>query len=459
MRNKSRTERNIIMNIIATPFAYVLKFCYWLTDKYAIALILFSLIMTAVFSFVNIKQRKGMMDQARIKPMVNALKKRYEGRTDVNARSEFSNDLMELYKKEKVSAAAGCLPLLIQLLVVIILFSIVQSPLTSLCDVSGNDLTKLNQEVIYTDIEKSLDNENYPDFNDIKFDNNVKTIYENAKKEGGAKEFNLTEFQTYSILKDNSGHYSEWIKKHANPMPDFKLWGIDLSETPSFSSILILIPILATLLPLATTLLMKKFGQTTEADAAASDNPQGAKTMNTMMLITPAITFMATLNFQAIIGLYWIYRSVFSTVLQVILNKFMPIPKYTPEEEEAIEEEFNKDFVFSAPATTRRRSLHYIDADDYDDEDEDYEDEDGEEFDDEEAGADFDGEREVAEKPRTHYDMPARRRYDKDGNKIRSLHFIDDEEDEVAEDLSEDVPELPAATDEEATNDKEDRED
>ena len=395
------------MQIIAIPFAYVLKFCYWLTDKYAIALILFSLIMTLLFAFVNYKQRKAIQDQARIKPMVNALRKRYEGRNDVYARNEFSNELMALYKKEKVSAAAGCLPMLIQLLIVVILFTLVQNPLTYLCDVSAKELTNLNAE-IYTLIGEGA----------INVDANIKSIYESALAAKGAESFTINEFQTYSVLRDNSATFAEFIK--ANPLPDFKLFGIDLSYVPSFKSILILIPILATVIPFATTLLMKKFGQTTENDTAdASTNPQAAKTMNTMLYITPVITFMACLNFQAIIGLYWIYRSVFSSLLQVVVNKLMPIPKYTPEEEAAIEAEFNKDYVFTAPAAEKKRSLHYIDADDY--EDDDTEDTDNGEY---EADGD--------EKPAVTTAMPERRRYDKDGNKIRSLHFIDEEDEEEA---------------------------
>lgn len=383
------------MQIIAIPFAYVLKFCYWITDKYAIALILFSLIMTLLFAFVNYKQRKAIQDQARIKPMVNALRKRYEGRNDVYARNEFSTELMDLYKKEKVSAAAGCLPLLIQLLIVVILFTLVQNPLTYLCDVSAKELTNLNNE-IYTLIGEGS----------IAVDSNISKIYENALAAKGSESFTITEFQTYSVLRDNRSVFAEFIA--ANPLPDFKLFGIDLSYTPTFKSILILIPILATVIPLATTLLMKKFGQTTETDTAdTSTNPQAAKTMNTMMLITPFITFMATMNFQAIIGLYWIYRSVFSSALQVVVNKLMPIPKYTPEEEAAIEAEFNKDFVFTAPVTEKKRSLHYIDEDDYED---------------------TEVETENADAPKKEDEMPERRRYDKNGNKIRSLHFIDDEE-------------------------------
>ena len=44
--------------------------------------------------------------------------------------------------------------------------------------------------------------------------------------------------------------------------------------------------------------------------------------------------------------------------------------------------------------------------------------------------------------------MPERRRYDKDGNKIHSLHFIDEDEDEVNTETAEQTAEESEDTDE-----------
>ena len=404
-----------MMQLVALPFAYILRFCYWLVDKYAIALIFFTFLMTLIFAFVSIMQRRAMCDQAKIRPYVSALQKRYAGRTDINARNEFSGELMKLYKEHNVKASAGCLPMLIQLLLVIILFTIVQNPLTYLCDVKSNELEAVNAN-IYDMI----------DTNTITVDDNIKQIYKNAKEKADPKaNFTPTEFQTYTVIKENPGKFADFLGKYE--LPDFKLFGYDLTKNPSFTQVTILIPILATAIPLGTTFLMQKLRRKDEAEAEAASNPSAASTMKTMMLITPVMTFVATISFQAILGLYWIYRSVFTAVLQVVVNKLIPVPVYSDEEAAAIEAEFNKDFVFKAPVAEKRRSLHYIDAEE---DDEEYEDEDG---DTENEDDQTDDVVENASEPVSYVPdpMPKRRMYDKDGNKIRSLHFIDEDDEET----------------------------
>jgi membrane protein insertase Oxa1/YidC/SpoIIIJ len=140
-----------------------------------------------------------------------------------------------------------------------------------------------------------------------------------------------------------------------------------------------------------------------------------------MNIIFPVTTFFIAFKFPAILGLYWIYQSIFGAISQIILSKIYPIPQFTEEEYAAIEEEMNRDYV--APVIKPTKSLHYID--------EDY---DGEADDNKEN----DKQTELIEAPKTvnknvrseTSNMPPRRRYDKNGNKIRSLHFIDDEDDE-----------------------------
>ena len=116
-----------MLDIIAVPFGYLMRFCYSITGNYAIALIFFTLLFKLILLPLSIKQQKSTRDRARIQPKEKAIRKRYVGRTDQNAQMEMSNDIMKLYRDEKVSMASGCLPVLIQLPIIAVIYQIISA--------------------------------------------------------------------------------------------------------------------------------------------------------------------------------------------------------------------------------------------------------------------------------------------------------------------------------------------
>ena len=83
----------------------------------------------------------------------------------------------------------------------------------------------------------------------------------------------------------------------------------------------------------------------------------------------PLMTLWFTFSFSAMMGVYWIYQSVFAILQAFILSKAMPMPKYTEEEIKAFKKA-QKDQEKAQKAALKNqpkyRSLHYIDEDDYD---------------------------------------------------------------------------------------------
>ena len=199
-------------------------------------------------------------------------------------------------------------------------------------------------------------------------------------------------------------------------MPNFNVGSIDLAQTPTLAlNALVLIPILVGVFQLLSSLVIQYFSP--KPDRSTPEAAQTAKTMMYMNVMMPLITVYFAFKMPAVIGVYWVYQSILGAIIHIILSKLIPIPSYTPEESEAIIAEYNKDYVRPEITASTRRSLHYIDAEEYEEE---YEEE--EEYEDETSDA----------PTTTEVNMPQRRRFDKNGNPIRSLHFID-EDDEVNE--------------------------
>ena len=87
----------------------------------------------------------------------------------------------------------------------------------------------------------------------------------------------------------------------------------------------------------------------------------------------PLLSVWISFSVPAAVGIYWIYRSVFATLQQIVLTLFMPFPKYTEEDFKAAEREMNSTKRVKKKSTTqslqsgeKKRSLHHIDDEDED---------------------------------------------------------------------------------------------
>ena len=88
-----------------------------LVGNYALAVILFTVLIKLLVLPLDIKSKKSMRAMTAIQPKIEELKAKYGKDPD-----KLNQKTMELYKKEKISPTAGCLPLLIQLPILFIMF-------------------------------------------------------------------------------------------------------------------------------------------------------------------------------------------------------------------------------------------------------------------------------------------------------------------------------------------------
>ncbi len=322
------------MSFIYEPFAFLLRIFYSFTKNYAIALIFFTLIVKLVFSFINVMQQRSAQGQARIKPKINAIRKRYEGRKDSHVQIEFQNDMQRLYQEEKVSASMGCLPILIQLLIVMVLYQIIYNPLTYIAQFEAADFTAIKQIIV--------DNFASMSFSGKGVKESIEKVLTNAEVLDKVKGLNISEMELISIINQNKALFGDYVSK----IPNFTAFGgsIDLSAKPTLAlKPIVLIPILTVVFQLGSFYITRLVGP--KPDTSTPEAKQAAKSMNTTNLIMTLVSGYIAFSFPAIIGIYWIYQSIIGTVITVVLHKVMPIPTYTEEEMLAIEAEYNKDYV------------------------------------------------------------------------------------------------------------------
>lgn len=102
-------------------FDEILKFSYGFTHNYGISIILMTILIRLILYPLMQKQMVSMREMQKIQPLMKEAQERYK-----NNKEKLNQELMKLYKEHKVNPMGGCLPLLIQMPILILLFQVLR---------------------------------------------------------------------------------------------------------------------------------------------------------------------------------------------------------------------------------------------------------------------------------------------------------------------------------------------
>ena len=122
---------------IVLAMGWIIKTIYDLVQNYGVAIILFTIVIKALLLPLNIKSQKAMKKQQKIQPIIAQLQQKY-----ANDQQKLQQEMMKVYKENDVSMMGGCLPLLIQMPILIALYQAIQKPLTYMFGVDHKNLTE-----------------------------------------------------------------------------------------------------------------------------------------------------------------------------------------------------------------------------------------------------------------------------------------------------------------------------
>ena len=135
------------MDFIARPFGVLMEFIYnnLAFHNYGLAIIVFTLFVKILFLPLSIKQQRSMERQQAIAPELEAIRNKYKGDN-----KRIQEEQMNLYSKYNISPMSGCLPMLIQFPLIIIIYQIVRQPLTYIAGISSAVIIRLRNLVAAT---------------------------------------------------------------------------------------------------------------------------------------------------------------------------------------------------------------------------------------------------------------------------------------------------------------------
>ena len=328
------------------PVAYILKFFNKIVgNHYILALLIFAVLVELVLIPFGIKQQKNSIKQAALRPKEKAIRDKYAGRDDQPTKQKMQEEIQALYQKEGYNPMSGCLPMLIQFPVIILLYNIVINPLKYVCGLSEEAINAAAEVV------KVLRPE----------------LAEKALSTSGNTINLMSYISEIGIDKflDIPGFTADMV------MPKLSYFGVNLGLNPSFTPTdklqywLLLVPVLTFVVYFFSQKLNRKLSY-----QPAVDDAQMGCSNKMMDIMMPLFSVYITFITPAAIGIYWMFKSILGVLKQWILKKAMPIPEFSEEDYKAAVKEIN---ARQDKSTTVKksgkvvRSLHHIDDEDYED--------------------------------------------------------------------------------------------
>lgn len=340
-----------MMDAIYRFFGSILQFFDNLTGSYIAALALFALLIQILLLPLAIKQQKNSIKQASLAPKIAAIRAKYKGRTDQATQQKMQSETMELYQKEGFNPAGGCLPLLVQMPIILVLYQVIIKPLSYVVGLSaeayaavGNRLVELGMYAAETDFARI---------------SQIEVI-------GKMHDAMAADPNAFASVGELAG----------KALPNFKVGVFDLAVSPQIGihpsdgvwqwSWLILVPVLTVICQYLSQVITRKLTYQ-PPEAQEQQNNLSMKIMNLSM---PLLSAYIAYIWPAAIGIYWFIRNVYQVIQQIIIAKLMPPPKFTEEDFKAAERELRgknpEKKVKKSANAGKVRSLHHIDDDDDD---------------------------------------------------------------------------------------------
>ena len=336
-------------------FKNVLEWIYSWVGNYGWSVVLFTLLIRILLLPLDIRSKKGMRGMQKIQPKVQALQKKY-----ANDKEKLNQKTMELYRKEHVSMTAGCLPMLISLPILFIMFSAMRSVGADMTDRMYNDIrqefnTAVQQSVdacqseeekqaITQDLVKFVETAEIkaPELDGWLWIKNVfrpdsfsSTILHTsadapvAELSSSANE--LLQFEPYSVLLDKWDIVPEGAFRRvtipllfANPTINLPT---SLANLFKYSNGLFILPLLAGFSQFFMTKITnltekKKKKEEDEVPAVKNDVAQQSNPMNSpiMKWFFPIFSVYICATSNAAFSIYWMAANVIQIVQQLVLN-------------------------------------------------------------------------------------------------------------------------------------------
>ena len=281
--------------ILSGPLGYVMEWIYKLLPNYGWDIILFTLLINLVKIPLQLSQQKSMAKMSAFQPMIMDIQTKYKDKPEKQ-----QEELMKLQQDYGYKPTAGCLPMLLNFLVIFGVIGVVYNPLERIFHISAAALTAAGEALTAAGVS----------FTAITRDTNI----------------------IAQVVAGNSGVIGCFSADQIATITEFSqhmnFLGIDLTRIPQIGlSLDLVLPLLSVItMFLSTHISMKASGQ----------QMQGS--MKVTMYLMPLMYLFFCFTYPLAFSLYYVISNIVMTVQTQAMRKVYDPEKMRKEVEAQIEE-------------------------------------------------------------------------------------------------------------------------
>ena len=309
-----------LFDIINMPLGWILRnIAALFNGNFAAAVFVFTLLINLALIPLSIKSQKSSVQQTRIKPKLDDLKKRCG-----DDRQKYNEGMQKLYQEEGVSMSGGCLPMIFRLVLMMSIYWLIMSPITYMSGVDKSHINTVSTAITesMTELKKS-DKEKYDYYAErINWKegnrHNELGIVNIVRSDSDILEELLSEKEYKKIKAD----LEEIRKKDTESNIDYSLFSdkLNLTESPKWSwnifgeaQLIWILPFMAFAAQMLSSVLSMRMQKKL--------NPE-APSMTGMMLTMPLISLFIGFGFPGGVTFYWTCSSLIGGFIQLGVQHF-----------------------------------------------------------------------------------------------------------------------------------------
>ncbi|MCI9637017.1 MAG: YidC/Oxa1 family membrane protein insertase [Hungatella sp.] len=329
------TKAGGILGPVAQVLGWIMEALFRFTSTFGVmniglCIILFTLVMKLLMLPLTLKQQKSSKLMSVMQPELQAIQKKYKGKNDNDSMMRMNVETKAVYEKYGTSMTGGCLPLLIQLPIMLALYRVmynIPAYVSSVRNYFDLIIAKLPTGFASSEVFTGLaETHNLASVDYSNMDKVVDLLYKLTDKQWG---------ELAAVFPDIAGVVSSAGENAIDAINNMQQFlGMNITYTPfnvlrefmvggsevSFVMALIalMIPVLSGLTQWYSTKLMTSV----QPQTSDEENPSAAM-MKSMNIYMPMMSVVFCFSFPLGIGLYWVASSVLQVIQQIGVNFYL----------------------------------------------------------------------------------------------------------------------------------------
>ena len=290
--------------------------------NYGWSMVVFTLLIKLVLLPLDYKSRKSMRRMTKLQPQIAKLQKKY-----ANDKEKLNQKSAELYRREGINPMSGCLPMLVSMVILFIMFDAMRTVANT--EMASQALGLLTTGTQTNESWLWIKNIWMPDspFNPVIADSaNLRIIPADiwAKVFASLDPASVTALAQYGI--DAATISGETVFAALQTLPIYaqetQLW----ATMPQLNLLIVNLSIYAHnhgwfILPILAAVTQYLMTLSQPQTAAADPNNPAASTNKFMKYFFPLFSLWICSSYNAIFALYWVVSNVFAWVQGLVMNK------------------------------------------------------------------------------------------------------------------------------------------